>query len=85
MPATRLGRPDLAVNALLMDTPKNHYLPAGHTPQIGSLLPVHLPSNGAFLAAVSLMAAGWDGADRDCRGFPAECWTVRHEGFTPWP
>ncbi|MEU9406815.1 hypothetical protein AB0E08_14185 [Streptomyces sp. NPDC048281] len=85
MTATRVGRPDLAVDTLLMQTPKNHYLPTGHTPQIGSLLPVYLPSNGALLTAVSLMAAGWDGADGECPGFPAEGWTVRHEGFVPWP
>ncbi|MEU6201212.1 hypothetical protein [Streptomyces sp. NPDC047061] len=85
MTATRVGRPALAVDALLMDTPKNHYLATGHTPQIGSLLPVYLPSNGALLAAVSLMAAGWDGADTDRPGFPAEGWSVQHEGFTPWP
>ncbi|WP_106401072.1 hypothetical protein [Actinocorallia populi] len=86
MTATRLGRPDLAVDALLMDGSKNRYLPTGHTPQIGSLLPIYLPSNGALLAAVSLMAAGWDGAGADCPGFPGDgTWTVRHEGFTPWP
>ena len=85
MTATRVGRPDLAVDALLMDTAKNHYLPTGHTPQIGSLLPVYLPSNGALLAAVSLMTAGWEGSDTDSPGFPADGWSVRHEGFTPWP
>ncbi|MGW3955528.1 hypothetical protein ACWEKM_32425 [Streptomyces sp. NPDC004752] len=85
MTATGVGRPDLAVDALLMDTPKNRYLPTGHTPQISSLLPVHLPSNGALLAAVYLMAASWEGADTDRPGFPTEGWTVRHEGFTPWP
>ncbi|WP_416971743.1 hypothetical protein [Streptomyces sp. 4F14] len=79
MAATRLGRPELAVDALLMDTPKNTYTAVGHTPQIGSLLPVYLPSNGALLAAVSLMAGG------ECPGFPVEGWSVRHEGFTPWP
>ncbi|MFI0350174.1 hypothetical protein [Actinomadura sp. 9N407] len=86
MTAARLGRPDLAVDALHMDEPKNRYGPSGHTPQIGSLLPVYLPSNGALLAAVSLMAAGWDGADANRPGFPADgTWSVRHEGFTRWP
>ncbi|MFB4263106.1 hypothetical protein [Nonomuraea sp. GTA35] len=86
MTATRLGRPDLAVDALLGDSAKNTYLPTGHSPQIGSILPVYLPANGALLAAVSLMAAGWEGAGRDCPGFPRDGrWTVRHEGFTPWP
>ncbi|WP_436789651.1 hypothetical protein [Yinghuangia sp. YIM S10712] len=86
MTATRVGRPDLAVDALLMDTGKNCWLPTGHTPQIGSLLPIYLPSNGGLLTAVSLMAAGWDGNGTPTPGFPADgTWTVRHEGFTPWP
>ncbi|MFC8097776.1 hypothetical protein [Streptomyces sp. NPDC057363] len=85
MTATRVGRPDLAVAALLTDAGKNQYLGTGHSPQIGSLLPLYLPANGALLAAVSLMAAGWDGA-ADCPGFPADgTWQVRHEGFIPWP
>ena len=86
MTATRIGRPDLAVDSLLMDTAKNQYLPTGHSPQIGSLLPIYLPANGGLLAAVSLMAAGWDGTDTDSPGFPRDGrWSVRHEGFTPWP
>lgn len=86
MTATRLGRPDLAVDAILMDTGKNRYLPTGHCPQIGSLLPIYLPANGALLAAISLMAAGWDGSPAECPGFPNDgSWTVRQEGFTPWP
>ena len=86
MTATRLDRPDLAVSALLADSPKNTCLPTGHHPQIGSLLPVYLPANGGLLAAVSLMAAGWDGAGTDLPGFPKDgTWTVRHEGFTRWP
>ncbi|MEE1800689.1 hypothetical protein PUR57_18765 [Streptomyces sp. JV176] len=86
MTATRVGRPDLAVDALLMDTPKNRYLATGHCPQMGSVLPVYLPANGGLLAAVSLMTAGWEGADADCPGFPDDGgWSVRHEGFTVWP
>ncbi|WP_329539042.1 hypothetical protein [Streptomyces sp. NBC_01358] len=86
MTATRIGRPDLAVDALLMEAGKNRYLPTGHSPQIGSMLPVYLPANGGLLAAVSLMAAGWDGSDTECPGFPKDGgWTVHHEGFTVWP
>ncbi|GAA0977292.1 hypothetical protein GCM10009555_038230 [Acrocarpospora macrocephala] len=86
MTATRLGRPDLAVDALLMDTARNYYLPTGHNPQMGSFLPIYLPANGALLAAVSLMAAGWESAAQEAPGFPTDgTWTVRHEGFTPWP
>ena len=36
-----------------MDTPKNHWLPNGHTWQRANL-PVYLPSNGALLSAVAL-------------------------------
>lgn len=86
MTATRVGRPDLAVDLLLMDTPKNSYLATGHVPQIGSVLPIYLPANGGLLAAVSLMVAGWDDNDNDCPGFPRDgSWTIRHEGFTVWP
>ncbi|GAA1748934.1 hypothetical protein [Nonomuraea bangladeshensis] len=86
MTATRLGRPDLAVDGLLMETGKNTFLPTGQVPQFGSLLPIYLSTNGGVLAAVSLMAAGWDGSDTDCPGFPKDgSWVVQHEGFTPWP
>ncbi|GAA3219752.1 hypothetical protein [Actinocorallia longicatena] len=85
MTAARLGRPDAAVDALLMETPKNQFLATGHSPQIGSFLPIYLPSNGALLAAVSLMIGGWDGSNA-CPGFPEDgTWTIAHEGFSPWP
>jgi len=35
MTAARLGETALAVDALLMDTPKNRYLPNGHTYSLG--------------------------------------------------
>jgi hypothetical protein len=57
MTAARLGDPQLALDALLMDTPKNHWLPNGHTWQRANL-PVYLPSNGALLSALAFMAAG---------------------------
>ncbi|MFK0021178.1 hypothetical protein [Streptomyces sp. NPDC090798] len=89
MTATRVGRPDLAVDALLTDTPRNTYSAVGHNPQFGSLLPLYNPANGGLLAAVSLMAAGWESAGTDCPdtpGFPRDgSWQVQHEGFTVWP
>jgi hypothetical protein len=86
MTATRVGRPDLAVDALLMDTPKNAYSAVGHNPQFGSLLPLYNSANGGLLAAVSLMVAGWDAAGTDRPGFPRDGgWQVQHEGFTVWP
>ncbi len=43
----------------------------------------YFPSNGAFLYALALMAAGWDGApERPAPGFPDDgSWTVRTEGL----
>ncbi|WP_328551051.1 ribulokinase [Streptomyces sp. NBC_00358] len=86
MTATRLGRPGLAVDARLMETGKNHYQPIGHCPQIGSLLPLYLPANGALMTAVSLMAAGGDGHGVSTPGFPDDgTWNLRDEGLLPWP
>ncbi len=86
MTAARLGETGLAVDALLMDTPKNHYLPNGHCFQT-SRLPLYLPANGGLLSAVAMMCAGWDGTtDRTAPGFPSDgSWTVRWEGLKPMP
>jgi hypothetical protein len=101
MTATRLGRPADAVEVLLRDGPGNRYAPNGHCPQRsdqaqpagGPPLPtrrreiaVYLPANGAFLSAVALMVAGWDGCDRPHPGFPADgTWHIRAEGWQPLP
>ena len=51
----------------------------------GNLPWLHLPGNGGLLAAVALMAAGWDnGPDRHAPGFPSG-WTVEWEGLVPAP
>jgi len=81
MTATRLGEP--AVDLLLRDSPKNTYLHNGHNWQTDAL-PVYLPGNGGLLAALALMVAGWEGGPA-CPGFPAEGWSVRHEGFVRSP
>jgi hypothetical protein len=84
MTAARLGRPDTAVDVLLKTgVPNNGYTAAGHNPNTD--LPVYLPGNGALLAAVAMMAGGWDGAPaRPAPGFPHD-WTVRTEGLVPLP
>jgi protein-glucosylgalactosylhydroxylysine glucosidase len=56
MTAARLGERQPAIDALLMDTSKNRWLPNGHTWQRDNL-PVYLPSNGALLSAVAMMRA----------------------------
>jgi hypothetical protein len=46
----------------------------------------YFPSNGALLAAVAMMAGGWDGSIGPAPGFPKDGrWTVRAEGFRPLP
>jgi len=86
MTAARIGEPETAVDALMMDTPRNHYLPNGHN-FLHQGIPVYLTGNGSLLAAVAMMAGGWDGApDRNAPGFPDNGdWSVRHEGLRPMP
>jgi hypothetical protein len=85
MTAARLGQPERAVDALLVDTPKNRYLANGHNYQRPNL-PLYLPGNGGLLYATALMAAGWDGAPpRPAPGFPTNSWVVKHEGLRPAP
>ncbi|GMO68546.1 MAG: hypothetical protein Ta2A_16810 [Treponemataceae bacterium] len=57
MTAARLGRKDDAARFLLMDNPKNTYLPNGHNLQGGVAdLPLYLPGNGSLLLACAMMA-----------------------------
>jgi hypothetical protein len=86
MTAARLGEPERAVDALLLDTPKNHYGLNGHVYQRPGLT-VYLPANGGLLYATALMAAGWDGAPkRNAPGFPDNGqWTVRWENLRTAP
>jgi hypothetical protein len=86
MTAARLGEPDRAIDALLLDTPKNHYARNGQVYQRPNLT-IYLPANGGLLYATALMAAGWDGAPpRHAPGFPADGrWQVRWENLAPAP
>lgn len=84
MTAARLEDQEAAVDALLLDAGKNTVLTNGHNRQTDSL-PLYLPGNGGLLAAVALMAAGWDnGPERHAPGFPAD-WTVAWEGLVRSP
>jgi hypothetical protein len=82
MTAARLGETKIAVDALMLETEKNRYLPNGHNWQRENL-PCYLPGNGGLLYAVALMAGGWQGApQRHAPGFPADgSWKIRMEGF----
>ena len=83
MAAARLGRPEVALEALLIDTQKNTYLKNGHNFQTGDRLRIYLPGNGALLTAVAMMCAGWDGcSEANNPGFPKDgSWEVRWEGL----
>lgn len=83
--ATRLGNPEVAINALLMSSRTNSYLPNGHNYQ-NKTLTIYLPGNGSLLTAVALMCAGWDGCKTINPGFPKNgLWDVRWEGLAKMP
>lgn len=85
MTAARLGQPEMAVDCLLMDAPKNEYLANGHNKQGDkSDLPIYLPGNGGLLTAIAMMAAGWEGCEESTPGFPKDgTWRVTWEGLNP--
>jgi hypothetical protein len=81
MTAARLGQPELAVDALFLESPKNTWRANGHNWQRANL-PVYLPGNGALLSAAAMMAAGWQGSPAGpAPGFPSKGWSVRWEGI----
>lgn len=85
MNAARLGEPEKAVAALLMDKRTNTYLVNGHNYQDGRLR-IYLPGNGGLLTAIAMMCAGWDGCTEALPGFPKDGnWDVRWEGLKPMP
>lgn len=83
MTAARLGEPETALQALLIDTQKNTYLPNGHNFQTPDRLRLYLPGNGSLLTAIAMMCCGWDGCQQPLNpGFPQNGkWNVRWEGF----
>jgi hypothetical protein len=100
MTAARLGRPETAVEVLMREGPNNRYTPSGHCPQRSDVaapkggppgrprreIAAYLPANGAFLSAVALMVAGWDGSATPFPGFPKDGrWTIRAEGVRALP
>jgi len=85
MSAARIGEPDKAVGALLMNKRTNTYLVNGHNYQ-DERLRVYLPGNGGLLAAIAMMCAGWDGATEKNPGFPKDgTWNVIWEDMKPMP
>ena len=81
MAAARAGQPDKAIDALLMDSPKNSYNTCGING--GGPARTYFPGNGGLLYAVAMMAAGWDdGPEKPAPGFPDNgTWNVKYEGL----
>jgi hypothetical protein len=85
MNAARLGLPEKALDALFMDIQTNTYLRNGHNYQDGRLR-IYLPGNGGVLAAIAMMAGGWDGSEGELPGFPKDgSWQAKAEGFKKMP
>lgn len=85
MTATRLMKPEKAIDALLLPMQKNTYLNNGHNYQ-DQRLRIYLPGNGGLLSAIALMCAGWDGCEVRNPGFPNDGkWDVEWEGLAPLP
>jgi protein-glucosylgalactosylhydroxylysine glucosidase len=72
MCASKCGQPELAVRALMIDSPKNRYHPNGHNYQRPGLT-AYLPGNGGLLSAVAMMCLGG--------GFPKN-WSARFENLS---
>jgi hypothetical protein len=88
MTAVRLNEPEWAVEALLLDTPKNTYVKNGHNYQLlREDLPVYLPGNGSLLLAVGMMATGYGEQQEQCIGFPRNGqWDdIEVDGIFPLP
>lgn len=85
MTAVRLGEPEKAVDALLMNITTNTYLVNGHNYQ-DERLRIYLPGNGGLLTAVAMMCAGYDGCETELPGFPDNGeWKVRWENLERMP
>ncbi|UBU16425.1 hypothetical protein [Nonomuraea gerenzanensis] len=80
MTAARLGDTSRAIDALLLPSPKNVFLPNGHNPQIPGFLTVYLPANGGLLAAMAHLATAVNqGAELP------DGWLITAEGLPALP
>lgn len=85
MTATRLGMPDKAIEALLMNIQTNTYLVNGHNYQ-DDRLRIYMPGNGGLLTAIAMMVAGYDGSKDPLPGIPKNGkWKVKWEGLRKMP
>jgi len=89
MTATRLGETDRAVNIVCNNAFGAKFLKNGHVQRAKEPLscPAYLPANSAFMAAIGIMAGGWDGGPKiTAPGFPKDGnWNVKVEGMNKLP
>ena len=71
MTAAAVGEPETAMDVLMMETPKNTWLPNGHNWQRANL-PLYLPGNGSLLLASAYLAR--------YQAFP-RAWRAQTEGL----
>lgn len=87
--AARLGDTQKAIDIVCNDAPQATFNKSGYVcrPKEGIKNPAYLPVNSSFLAAIGLMAGGWDGApDIDAPGFPKDgSWVVKVENMNKLP
>jgi len=85
MTDARVGDPELAIDILMMDHPKNRYQSNGWMTQ-GRTINPYLPANGGLLSATAMMIAGWEGNNSPLPGFPKNGkWQIKHEGMMKMP
>ncbi|MCL2400162.1 MAG: glycoside hydrolase family 65, partial [Defluviitaleaceae bacterium] len=74
--------PDMAIELLLMESPKNDYVKSGNNFQrTGNDLPLYLPGNGSLLLALAIMTAGFDGSE-PMPGIPKDgLWEIEFENI----
>lgn len=89
MTAARLGERNKAVDILCNTLPGAVFLKNGHVQRAKEPLacPAYLPANSAFLAAVALMASGWEGGpEMNAPGFPQDgSWQIKVEKLNKLP
>jgi protein-glucosylgalactosylhydroxylysine glucosidase len=84
MCAARLNEPETAIDLLVGEGGEKSFRPSGYAVRRPQQTPMYMPANGGWLAAVAMMAAGWDGNSEHALGFPKN-WKVRYEGLQPMP
>lgn len=87
--AARLGLQETAIDIVCNDSPKAAFNKSGYVPRPkeGIACPAYLPVNSSFMAAVGMMAAGWDdGPNINAPGFPQDgSWKVKVENMLKLP